>query len=225
LECEAAVELVTIQFPDPHFKTRHHKRRVVQSALVRAVAEGLTPGARVFCQSDVLEVSEDMRDKFERFGAHLFTLDADLHDVSAMDPGALATNAAAAAAVARGALVADERAKANREAAGVAGYPGRRRQRGEKVDQRPQQGDAAVAVEEDGDEDTEVAAAVAEAEAGAGHEDGSRWISAWATAGPTGRGGWLDVNPLGVPTEREVQTTSTGERCYRMMLVRNNTPV
>mmetsp|Transcript_13122 Transcript_13122/g.21326 ORF Transcript_13122/g.21326 Transcript_13122/m.21326 type:complete len:150 (+) Transcript_13122:165-614(+) len=71
----------------------------------------------------------------------------------------------------------------------------------------------------------EVAAAVAEAEAGAGHEDGSRWISAWATAGPTGRGGWLDVNPLGVPTEREVQTTSTGERCYRMMLVRNNTPV
>ena len=52
------MELVTIQFPDPHFKNRHHKRRVVQSALVRAVAEGLPTGARVFLQSDVLEVSE-----------------------------------------------------------------------------------------------------------------------------------------------------------------------
>jgi tRNA (guanine-N7-)-methyltransferase len=57
-ECAAPVELVTIQFPDPHFKNRHHKRRVVQSALVRAVAEGLPTGARVFLQSDVLEVSE-----------------------------------------------------------------------------------------------------------------------------------------------------------------------
>ena len=50
----------------------------------------------------------------------------------------------------------------------------------------------------------------------------------WHDAGerdPPDREGWLDENPLGVPTEREVQTNSTNGRCYRVMLVRNSTPV
>ena len=54
-------------------------------------------------------------------------------------------------------------------------------------------------------------------------EEGDGWRSAWAAAGD--REGWLDENPLGVPTEREVQTTSTNGRCYRVMLVRNTTAV
>ena len=64
------VELVTIQFPDPHFKKKHRKRRIVQEGLVRdlmgVVARG--GGGRVLLQSDVLEVAMDMRDKFEVFG-------------------------------------------------------------------------------------------------------------------------------------------------------------
>ena len=36
------------------------------------------------------------------------------------------------------------------------------------------------------------------------------------------REGWLDENPLGVPTERECQTVDSGGRCYRVMLVRND---
>jgi hypothetical protein len=35
-------------------------------------------------------------------------------------------------------------------------------------------------------------------------------------------GGWLLINPMGVPTEREVQTTERGAHVYRCMLVRNN---
>lgn len=46
-----------LQFPDPHFKRKHRKRRVVQEQLVRELAQLLRPGGRVFVQSDVEEVS------------------------------------------------------------------------------------------------------------------------------------------------------------------------
>ena len=68
------VELVCVQFPDPHFKRKHWKRRVVQKEMVEALASGLEEGARVFLQSDVKEVAEDMRDKFEKFGNGKFVV-------------------------------------------------------------------------------------------------------------------------------------------------------
>ncbi len=55
---------VSIQFPDPWFKKRHQKRRVVQPELVENVAKYLVPGGMVFLQSDVHEVAVEMRDRF-----------------------------------------------------------------------------------------------------------------------------------------------------------------
>lgn len=55
---------VSIQFPDPWFKKRHQKRRVVQPELVENVARYLVPGGMVFLQSDVYEVAVEMRDRF-----------------------------------------------------------------------------------------------------------------------------------------------------------------
>lgn len=52
-----------VQYPDPHFKKRHHKRRIVQAELVETLAALLPTGATVFLQSDVLEVAEAMRDQ------------------------------------------------------------------------------------------------------------------------------------------------------------------
>ena len=63
----ATVDLVTILHPDPHFKTKHKKRRIVQATMVRQLAREMRPGARVYLQSDVEELTEDMREKFERF--------------------------------------------------------------------------------------------------------------------------------------------------------------
>lgn len=60
----ATVDLVTIQFPDPWFKRRHQKRRLVQPEFVAALAQIIKPGGFVFLQSDVLEVAEQMRDTF-----------------------------------------------------------------------------------------------------------------------------------------------------------------
>jgi len=52
--------LVTLQFPDPWFKTRHHKRRVLQPSLLRALATALAPGTALFLQSDVHALIEPM---------------------------------------------------------------------------------------------------------------------------------------------------------------------
>ncbi|KAJ4951742.1 hypothetical protein NE237_028574 [Protea cynaroides] len=57
--------LVSILCPDPHFKKRHHKRRVLQKPLVDSILKNLHPGGRVFLQSDVVEVALDMRNRFD----------------------------------------------------------------------------------------------------------------------------------------------------------------
>lgn len=56
---------VSIQFPDPWFKRKHQKRRVVQSDVVETIAEFLVPGGIVFLQSDVLKVEQAMVDRFQ----------------------------------------------------------------------------------------------------------------------------------------------------------------
>jgi tRNA (guanine-N7-)-methyltransferase len=60
---------VMIQFPDPWFKRRHQRRRLVQSQLVEDLARCLQPGGFVFAQSDVLSVAMAMRDRFTRHPA------------------------------------------------------------------------------------------------------------------------------------------------------------
>ncbi|CAN0920458.1 tRNA (guanine-N(7)-)-methyltransferase [Linum grandiflorum] len=57
--------LVSILCPDPHFKKRHHKRRVVQKPLVDSILNNLVAGGKVFVQSDVLEVALAMRNQFD----------------------------------------------------------------------------------------------------------------------------------------------------------------
>ncbi len=54
------LDLVSIQFPDPWFKKKHHKRRVLQPALLLAIAAALAPGKRFFIQSDVPAVIDPM---------------------------------------------------------------------------------------------------------------------------------------------------------------------
>lgn len=67
------VQRVTIQFPDPWFKKRHQKRRVVQPSLVSDLAEFLPVGAQVFVQSDIEEVAIEMRDRFSEHPAFALT--------------------------------------------------------------------------------------------------------------------------------------------------------
>lgn len=61
------LQRVTIQFPDPWFKKRHQKRRVVQTETVDILATHLAVGGTVLLQSDVEQVAIEM---VERFAAH-----------------------------------------------------------------------------------------------------------------------------------------------------------
>ncbi|XP_066308971.1 uncharacterized protein [Miscanthus floridulus] len=75
------LSLVSILCPDPHFKKRHHKRRVLQQPLVDSITKNLCLGGRVFIQSDVLEVAVDMRERFDGYSgilAHVNYVDQDL---------------------------------------------------------------------------------------------------------------------------------------------------
>lgn len=63
------VDRVSIQFPDPWFKKRHQKRRVVQPELVADLAEYLVSDGIVFLQSDVEDVAQEMCDRFSEHPA------------------------------------------------------------------------------------------------------------------------------------------------------------
>lgn len=63
------LQRVTIQFPDPWFKHRHQKRRMVQPAMVEDLAACLSAGGEVFIQSDVEEVEREMCARFDEHPA------------------------------------------------------------------------------------------------------------------------------------------------------------
>ncbi len=54
------LQKVSIQFPDPWFKRRHYKRRVLQPELLIALANALQPGRELYLQSDLLDVIQPM---------------------------------------------------------------------------------------------------------------------------------------------------------------------
>lgn len=66
---------VTIQFPDPWFKKRHQKRRIVQPELVEELAKHLVNGGVVLLQSDIEVVAVEMRDRFSEHPAFISQTD------------------------------------------------------------------------------------------------------------------------------------------------------
>jgi tRNA (guanine-N7-)-methyltransferase len=59
-----AIHMLTIQFPDPQFKSRHKKRRLVNEKFVLDLMANLACGTKIFLQSDVLDLMEDMVNTF-----------------------------------------------------------------------------------------------------------------------------------------------------------------
>nr|YP_009530772.1 tRNA (guanine-N(7)-)-methyltransferase [Paulinella micropora]AXY63461.1 tRNA (guanine-N(7)-)-methyltransferase [Paulinella micropora] len=54
------IKRVSIQFPDPWFKKKHLKRRILKPSFLLVIAKGLTEGNHLFFQSDVKEVIDEM---------------------------------------------------------------------------------------------------------------------------------------------------------------------
>jgi tRNA (guanine-N7-)-methyltransferase len=55
---DASLAAVHVYFPDPWWKTKHHKRRVMKPSLVRDVERTLAPGGRLHFWTDVEEYFE-----------------------------------------------------------------------------------------------------------------------------------------------------------------------
>lgn len=61
---DGLLQAVTIQFPDPWFKKKHAKRRMVNEEMVETIAAHLAPGGRVFLQTDIEFLAEEMFELF-----------------------------------------------------------------------------------------------------------------------------------------------------------------
>ena len=61
-----------INFPDPYFKRKQHKRRVMADELVADIWGALAPGGELFFQSDVWDLALDAMETIEGMD-HLFT--------------------------------------------------------------------------------------------------------------------------------------------------------
>lgn len=62
------LSLIFLCFPDPHFKARKHKARIVSSTLCAEYAYVLRPGGCVYTITDVEELGVWMRGRLEAFG-------------------------------------------------------------------------------------------------------------------------------------------------------------
>ena len=62
------LQTVTIQFPDPWFKKKHAKRRMVNAELVETIARYLAESGKVFVQTDIEFLAEEMFALFEDNG-------------------------------------------------------------------------------------------------------------------------------------------------------------
>ena len=51
---------VSIQFPDPWFKRKHFKRRVLKTKLLNSIAKSMSEDGEIFIQSDILKLIESM---------------------------------------------------------------------------------------------------------------------------------------------------------------------
>jgi len=63
---DGRLHAVTIQFPDPWFKKKHAKRRMVTPEMVETITGKLAPGGTIFVQTDIEFLAEEMFDLFRQ---------------------------------------------------------------------------------------------------------------------------------------------------------------
>jgi tRNA (guanine-N7-)-methyltransferase len=65
---DGTLQMVTIQFPDPWFKKKHAKRRMVNPEMAATISRHLAQKGRVFVQTDIEFLAEEMFALFENDG-------------------------------------------------------------------------------------------------------------------------------------------------------------
>ena len=57
---------VSIQFPDPWFKRKHFKRRVLKTSLLNSIARYISKDGEIFIQSDIFKLIESMTNTIDK---------------------------------------------------------------------------------------------------------------------------------------------------------------
>ncbi len=57
---------VSIQFPDPWFKRKHFKRRVLKTNLINSIAKSMSKDGEIFIQSDIFKLIEYMTNTIDK---------------------------------------------------------------------------------------------------------------------------------------------------------------
>ena len=60
------VKSISFNFPDPWFKKRHNKRRVIQKDLINILSNSLNKGSLIYIKTDVKDLFDDMDSKISR---------------------------------------------------------------------------------------------------------------------------------------------------------------
>jgi tRNA (guanine-N7-)-methyltransferase len=66
---ENLLQAVTIQFPDPWYKKKHAKRRMVKDEMVETLVKHLSVSGKIFIQTDVDFLAEEMFELFRQNGS------------------------------------------------------------------------------------------------------------------------------------------------------------
>lgn len=61
----SSLDLVVLNFPDPWWKSKHHKRRIVSDTFAGQIAKRLKPGGHLLIQTDVATLLEEELARFE----------------------------------------------------------------------------------------------------------------------------------------------------------------
>ena len=57
---------VSIQFPDPWFKRKHFKRRVLKTNILNSIAKAMSKDGEIFIQSDIFKLIESMSNTIDK---------------------------------------------------------------------------------------------------------------------------------------------------------------
>ncbi|GFR48896.1 hypothetical protein Agub_g10843 [Astrephomene gubernaculifera] len=214
-----AVELVSVQYPDPQQRRQRH---MVGRELVEALARVLKPGARVYLTSDFEDTAAYMRNAFERYGGGCFRVDDEVHTTQRVFPCTPLTPPGAAAVADVGSGVAATGALAGTPVPATALKPPLEGEGGESGGglSHGTIGNGGVC-EGGGSGNSNAATVGAWSERHRGDSGGEEEEDLLAFQGSWQEAGWLEENPVGAPTEREVYVEKASKgRVYRVLLVR-----
>ena len=63
---DGQLKRVSIQFPDPWFKRKHFKRRVLKTNLLNSIAKSMNENGEIFIQSDILKLFDSMTNTLDK---------------------------------------------------------------------------------------------------------------------------------------------------------------